>query len=198
MIDGSNERVNLVTIDSWFAKINDKLRFKCFKELATVKFTPSLNFKTSEDVAKDTEKLKSKKHTDIGTYYLNVAEELNDFSEWCISERACWGVPIPFFVRKDTEEIVCDGEIARYVGDVFRKHGGSDAWYKLSVEELLPPRYKKDATFLTKGKQVFDVWFDNALSWDYVLLKDAHSMNEVSQNIRSRLPQVTASADAGQ
>lgn len=59
MNDGSEnpERVNLVTLDSWFSKISDKLKFKCFKELATVKFSPPLNLKSSEDAAKDTEKL---------------------------------------------------------------------------------------------------------------------------------------------
>lgn len=130
-----------MTLDSWFSKISDKLRFKCFKELATVKFSPSLNLKSSEDAAKDTQKLKNStkgKKVDIGSYYLNIAEELNDFDEWCISENGIWGIPIPFFVRKDTNEILCDGEIARHVAEVFKKEGGSDAWYRLSVDELLP------------------------------------------------------------
>jgi len=33
----------------------------------------------------------------------------------------------------------------------------------------LPKRYWDEAGKLTKGDQVFDVWFDNALSWNYVL-----------------------------
>lgn len=157
MNDGSEnpERVNLVTLDSWFTKISDKLKFKCFKELATVKFSPALNLKSSEDAAKDTEKLKKAtkgKKVDIGTYYLNIAEELNDFDEWCISEQGNWGIPIPFFVRKDTEEILCDSEIARHVAQIYRKHGGSDAWYSMSVEDLLPPRYKSEAKYLAKGR----------------------------------------------
>ena len=48
MKNDSREVVNLVTIDSWFANINEKLKFKCFKELATVRFNPALNLKTSE------------------------------------------------------------------------------------------------------------------------------------------------------
>ena len=71
---------------------------------------------------------------DIGSYYLNIAEELNDFDEWCISERGTWGIPIPYFARKDTDEVLFDAEIARHVADIFRKQGGSDAWYELSVE----------------------------------------------------------------
>lgn len=184
--DGTDERVNLVTIDSWYASIPDKLKFKCFKELATVKFTPHLNLKSGKDAAEDTEKLKNAKKgskADIGSYYVNIAEELNDFDEWCVSERGIWGIPIPFFTRKDTEEILYDGEIARHVADVFRKHGGSDSWYELSVEELLPPRYKSEAVHLKKGMQIFDVWFDNSLTWDYVLQKDAHSLNDATRNL---------------
>ena len=120
-----------------------------------------------------------------------MAEELNDFDEWGISERGVWGIPIPFFVRHDTEEILYDSEIARHVSEVFRKQGGSDAWYKLSVEELLPPRYKSQAPHLSKGRQIFDVWFDNSMSWDFALLKDAHSINEMSQSINSGLPQLS-------
>ena len=140
-------------------------------------------------MAKDTEKLKKgAKGSEIDAYYMNVAEELNDFDEWCISERGVWGIPIPYFVRKDTEQILCDSEIARHVSEVYRKNGGSDAWFKLSVEELLPARYKSEAAHLAKGTQVFDVWFDNSLSWDFALLKDAHSMNDFSHSIKSKLP----------
>lgn len=190
---GDAEKINLVTIESWFANINEKLKFKCFKELATVRFSPSLNLKSSRDVIRDTEKLHQAAATsgkknkgqsaDIGSYYLNIAEELNDFDEWCISERGVWGIPIPYFTRKDTQEVLYDAEIARHVAAVFRKHGGSDAWYKLSVEELLPPRYKADAVHLVKGDQIFDVWFDNSLTWDFGLIKDAHSLNEVTHHM---------------
>ena len=58
-----------------------------------------------------------------------MAEELNDFDEWCISENGVWGIPIPYFQRKDTGEVLCDAEIARHVADLYRKDG-SDAWYK--------------------------------------------------------------------
>ena len=190
MADGSEERVNLLTIDSWYTKISDKLKFKCFKELATVKFTPPLNLKTGEQAAKDTEKLKKSVKAGKGTkkqvidsYYMNIAEELNDFDEWCISERGVWGIPIPYFTRKDTGEVLFDGEIARYVADIFRKQGGSDAWYKLSVSELLPERYRSEAEHLAKGTQIFDVWFDNALSWDFALNKDAHQESQAAINM---------------
>ena len=94
---------------------------------------------------------------------------LDDFNDWCISEDSQWGIPIPFFVRKDTGETLLDAEISLHVAKVFREQGGSDAWFKLPVVDLLPPRYRGIADKLVKGDQVFDVWFDNALTWNYVL-----------------------------
>ena len=191
---GEGERIYLMTVDSWFLNIPDRVKFQCFKELATVQFTPKLNIKSKEQVAKDHEKanqkkkkgkISSKKNVDsFDAYYLNVAEELNDFEEWCISEQGIWGVPIPYFVRSDTHEVLCDGEIARHVAEVFRKNGGSDAWYSLPVIDLLPPRYKDQSAFLKKGSEIFDVWFENSLSWDFVLRRDAHSDNLVTHQIQ--------------
>ena len=45
-------------MESWFVKIPDRLKFKCFQELATVKYSPALNLKSSEQVANDIEKVK--------------------------------------------------------------------------------------------------------------------------------------------
>ena len=47
-------------------------------------------------------------------------------------------------------EVLCDSEIARHVAEKVRE-AGSDQWYKLSVQELLPERYKDQAPFLQKG-----------------------------------------------
>ena len=44
----TGEIINLLTVDSWFVKIPERLKFKCFKELATVKYSPPLNLKSSE------------------------------------------------------------------------------------------------------------------------------------------------------
>ena len=46
----TQEKVHLLTLDSWFMRIPDKLRYKCLQELAHVKFSPALNLKTSEQV----------------------------------------------------------------------------------------------------------------------------------------------------
>ena len=112
-------------------KITDRLKFDCFNELATVKFKPELQEQTAK---------KSKKK--IEPEYLNVAEELTNFSEWCISEFGSWGIPVPYFVHIDSGEILEDSEISRHVADMIRQNGGSDFWFRSSIESLLPTKFK--------------------------------------------------------
>jgi isoleucyl-tRNA synthetase len=67
------------------------------------------------------------------------------------------------------------------VSDLFKERGGSDAWWSLPLHELLPKRYQNIADKLVKGDQVFDVWFDNAMTWNYILQdKDYHENNPVA------------------
>lgn len=77
---------------------------------------------------------------------------IDDFTDWCISENSLWGVPIPFFIEKSSSKlrfyslgkILIDDDIIQHVAKVIRE-GGSDAWYTLSVQDLLPPRHKDRA-----------------------------------------------------
>lgn len=73
--------------------------------------------------------------------------------------------------------MLCDAEIARHFATLVLKNGGSDCWYRMSVNELLPERYKNIASKLVKGNQIFDCWFDNSLSWDFVLRSNSHNDN---------------------
>ena len=99
---------------------------------------------------------------------MTIAEELNGYNEWCISEKGQWGLPIPYFyLKSDPETTLQNPEITRHVADIIRQQG-SEAWYRLSVKELLPVNY--DAFLYEKGAQIFDIHFDSALSWDYILL----------------------------
>jgi isoleucyl-tRNA synthetase len=77
------------------------------------------------------------------------------------------------------------------VAEVFRQQGGSDAWWKLPIRDLLPKRYWDQADKLQKGDQVFDVWFDNALTWNYVLSDgDYHETNQVTAQLTERFRQL--------
>ncbi|HEY9871978.1 MAG TPA: class I tRNA ligase family protein, partial [Candidatus Obscuribacterales bacterium] len=46
---------------------------------------------------------------------------------------------------------------------------GSDAWWELSVEELLPESYRQNGKSYRKGTDTMDVWFDSGSSWAGVL-----------------------------
>ena len=111
---------------------------------------------------------------DIGSYYLNVLEELTDFNDWCISDKSDWGIPVPFFRFKDSGKILMDQEIIEHFASLVEHHGTSDIWYSLGVEDLLPMRYKERTSELEKQYQVFDSWFDSSLSWNFVLKEHGH------------------------
>ncbi|CAI2363933.1 unnamed protein product [Moneuplotes crassus] len=182
-IKETKERVLLASIDSWFFRIPDQLRQKCFEELAFCKFRPSLNVKKPEQVDKDYEKLSRSQNEgsgeSVGAYYFNVVEELNDFDDWCISEKTYWGVPIPYFYNKLNRKILIDQSIIKHVANIFRQ-GGSDEWYRLPIRDLLPEEYKDLAPNLVKGDEVFDVWFDNSLTWKSVLVDQINKDSSLS------------------
>lgn len=183
-IKETKERVLLNSLDSWFFDVSDSLKHKCLQELAFTKFRPKLNIKDPSQVDEDYEKLRQDEKAnldaaDVDAYYFNVVEELNDFNEWCISEKSYWGIPIPYFFNKVTKQVLTNQEIVLHVAKIFKEQGGSDAWYKLPVIDLLPDAYKEQANNLVKGDEVFDVWFDNSLTWKTILHDKANEDEEL-------------------
>lgn len=51
---------------------------------------------------------------------------------------------------------------------VIAQHG-SDAWWSLTVEQLLPASLRQLAGQLRKGEDTMDVWFDSGSSWSGVV-----------------------------
>jgi isoleucyl-tRNA synthetase len=85
-------------------------------------------------------------------------------SDWCISRQRNWGVPIPVFYDAETNEPLLNEESIGHVQNIFRSHG-SDAWYSMSVEELLPESHRHNGRTYIKGMDTMDVWFDSGSSW---------------------------------
>jgi isoleucyl-tRNA synthetase len=85
-------------------------------------------------------------------------------SDWCISRQRNWGVPIPVFYDRETNEPLLTSETIDRVREIFSREG-SDAWYAKSVEELLPPEYVNNGRTYRKGMDTMDVWFDSGSSW---------------------------------
>ena len=94
--------------------------------------------------------------------------------DWCISRQRHWGVPIPFFVHKETDEPHPQtDEITERVASLIEKKG-VDAWYETTAEELLDTD-SGDYTEYIKGDHVLDVWFDSG-STHYSILRQREDL----------------------
>ncbi|MHC5832531.1 MAG: class I tRNA ligase family protein, partial [Nostoc sp.] len=87
---------------------------------------------------------------------------------WCISRQRSWGVPIPVFYDEATGEPLLNEEIINHVQGIIAEKG-SDAWWQLSVTELLPESYRQNGKSYRKGTDTMDVWFDSGSSWAAVV-----------------------------
>ncbi|CAA2996733.1 isoleucine--tRNA ligase, chloroplastic mitochondrial [Olea europaea subsp. europaea] len=91
-------------------------------------------------------------------------------SDWCISRQRTWGVPIPVFYHVESKEPLMNEETIDHIQSIISQKG-SDAWWYMKVEELLPEKYRNEASNYEKGTDTMDVWFDSGSSWAAVLEK---------------------------
>jgi isoleucyl-tRNA synthetase len=97
--------------------------------------------------------------------------------DWCISRQRSWGVPIAFFRRKDTKEVIFDEVVMEHIAACFDTHG-ADAWYAMGIAELLPPNSDYDPDMLEKIDDILDVWFDSGSTWNAVLKSGNYDAGE--------------------
>ncbi|MDB9494492.1 isoleucine--tRNA ligase [Spirulina major CS-329] len=93
-----------------------------------------------------------------------ITPMVSDRADWCISRQRSWGVPIPVFYDEATNEPLLTEETIAHVQGIIAERG-SDAWWELSVAELLPPSYRDNGKTYRKGTDTMDVWFDSGSSW---------------------------------
>lgn len=90
--------------------------------------------------------------------------------DWCISRQRTWGVPIPVFYHVDTKEPLITEDTILHIKAII-SNKGSDAWWYMSTEELLPEKFRSFASKYQRGTDTMDVWFDSGSSWAAVLGK---------------------------
>jgi isoleucyl-tRNA synthetase len=87
--------------------------------------------------------------------------------DWCISRQRTWGVPITFFVHKETGELhPRTAELVEQVAQRIEQQG-IEAWFELDPAELLG----NEAEHYEKMTDTLDVWFDSGVTHACVLEK---------------------------
>ncbi|HMA87298.1 MAG TPA: isoleucine--tRNA ligase [Burkholderiales bacterium] len=89
--------------------------------------------------------------------------------DWTLSRQRQWGVPMPFFMHKETGEL--HPETLELLEAVAKRveEGGIEAWQQLDPRELLGD----EATHYDKVKDTLDVWFDSG-STHFTVLRGSH------------------------
>jgi isoleucyl-tRNA synthetase len=86
--------------------------------------------------------------------------------DWCISRQRSWGVPLPFFLHKESGELHPDTMALLDRAIALVAEGGVEAWSRATPEQILGA---EDAAHYTKSNDILEVWFDSGSTFFHVL-----------------------------
>ena len=84
--------------------------------------------------------------------------------DWCLSRQRNWGVPLPLFLHKESNELHPDTQTILSKASEIIKNGNIEAWIDYDKKLLV-----KDIESYTEVKDTLDVWFDSGVTHQSVL-----------------------------
>lgn len=112
--------------------------------------------------------------------------------DWCVSRQRNWGVPMPFFVHKETGEP--HPHTMQLLESVCKQveQQGIEAWFSLDGDAFLAQHAPENAAQYKKVTDTLDVWFDSGAT-HYAVVRSAHHASlSVAANVREAAHQPVA------
>ncbi|MDR1560915.1 MAG: isoleucine--tRNA ligase [Holosporaceae bacterium] len=98
--------------------------------------------------------------------YNRIKAFIENREDWCISRQRAWGVPLPLFVNKKTDEPLQDPEVIDRIIDIIATEG-TNSWFSKNPQLFLGDKY--DAENYEQVLDTVDVWFESASTHAYVV-----------------------------
>ena len=96
---------------------------------------------------------------------VRLSDMIANRPDWCISRQRNWGVPLPYFLHKDTEELHPDTLALMDKVIALVEQNGIEAWARLDPKDVLGD----EAANYVKSNDTLDVWFDSGTTHYHVL-----------------------------